>query len=185
MPNYYVIKDGELYHFGVKGMKWGVRKAIQYAGNVGRRIGSGLTKSGRQISKVSNRLAKVGSNKQVNQPTIPDTERQAKIAKAKKAAKIGAAAAATVLAAYGAYKINKFVREANVQHHADLISKTLEPYYSQGHAFGTGPLATIEARNLARSGTATVAKGFNKNDSFGKAVRNVVGDAIKRKTNRY
>ena len=26
MSDYFVAKDGELFHFGVKGMKWGVRK---------------------------------------------------------------------------------------------------------------------------------------------------------------
>ena len=30
MSNNYVIKDGELYHHGVKGMRWGVRKADRY-----------------------------------------------------------------------------------------------------------------------------------------------------------
>ena len=127
----YVIVNGQLYcvennyltHYGVKGMKWGVKKAVQYAGNVGRRIGSGLTKSGQQISKVSSRLAKVGSNKQVKQPTTHVAERQAKIAKAKKAVKIGTVVAGTALAVYGAKKLNDLARSRNYERGLREIQK--------------------------------------------------------------
>lgn len=34
MSQNYVISNGELYHYGVKGMKWGVRKQKRYADRV-------------------------------------------------------------------------------------------------------------------------------------------------------
>lgn len=171
------IDDDSLMHYGVPGMKWGVRKKIQSVYN-------GMRKVSSNVSNYAKNRVSVGSSK-TSQPKSIMTEKEIRIQKAKKAVKIGAVAAGTVLAAYGAYKIHKFVREANVQHHADIIAKTLEPLYQQGQAFGTGPLATLESRNSTRWGTATVAKGFAKNDSFGTALKNVTKDAIKRKTGRY
>ena len=41
MSNYMVTRDGELYHYGVKGMKWGVRKARQDLDKIGYTAKSG------------------------------------------------------------------------------------------------------------------------------------------------
>lgn len=71
------MTENELYHFGVKGMKWGVRR-------------------NRSLSKGSPK--KASSNK---------SEAQARREKIKKAAKVGIAVAGTALVAYGAYKIYK------------------------------------------------------------------------------
>ena len=81
----------ELYHHGVKGMKWGKRKARPIVGNV---------RTGRQSNQVDR-----------NSPEA----KAARKAKAVKAAKIGAAVAGTALAAYGAYKLTKFVKNKNIE----------------------------------------------------------------------
>ena len=75
------MTENELYHFGVKGMKWGVRR-------------------NRSLSKGSPK--KVSSNK---------SESQARREKIKKAAIIGTAVVGTTLAAYGTYKASKYLKE--------------------------------------------------------------------------
>ena len=75
------MTENELYHFGVKGMKWGVRR-------------------NRSLSKGSPK--KASSNK---------SEAQARREKIKKAAIIGTAVVGTTLAAYGAYKASKYLKE--------------------------------------------------------------------------
>lgn len=77
----------ELQHYGVKGMKWGHRKKREYTSS----------------QKASRR-----SNKDDKKANMTPEE---KAARRKKALKIGAAAVGTTLAAYGAYKVSKLMKE--------------------------------------------------------------------------
>lgn len=91
MDNFIVKKVNDdnsyLIHYGVKGMKWGVRRRGEN--------GSGLTQKKKNSVKDESDKKKGLSSKQ------------------KKALKIGAAVVGTALVAYGGYKINKLVREKN------------------------------------------------------------------------
>lgn len=81
-------KDFELRHYGVKGMKWGRRKA--------RPQPTGMGRSGGQVD---------------NSPEAQAARREARRQKLKRAAKIGAAVAGTALAAYGTYKVAKYMQD--------------------------------------------------------------------------
>lgn len=76
MSEYYAVirSDSELAHYGVKGMKWGVRKALAAKGNRGER------KLARQYKKAARKLARLNVNADVNmQRKI--AEQQKKISK--------------------------------------------------------------------------------------------------------
>lgn len=134
MYNYNYSED-YLMHYGIKGMKWGVRKARGHAGpgryitrkrqlagdkrdlktlNKGSHLSVGLTKK-RQAALDKRDKAALEKRIAENEKTLSEQETNKKglSDKQKKALKVGAAVAGTALAAYGAYKLNKYVKDEN------------------------------------------------------------------------
>lgn len=135
--NDYKIINGELYHYGVKGMKWGHRMARGHAGpgryltrkrqlagdkrdlqtlNKGGHLSVGLTKKrqaaydARDKKALEKRIAKNETKVEKKQLTPEE-----KTARNKKLVKAGVAVAGTALAAYGAYKFHDYIRSENAK----------------------------------------------------------------------
>ena len=82
MSNFYIVKNDELYHYGIKGQKWGVRRYQNKDGT--------LTSAGKK---------RYDTNESTKTKSKGLTDKQ------KKALKTGVAIAGTILLAYGAHKV--------------------------------------------------------------------------------
>lgn len=76
------ISENELCHHGIKGMKWGVHRRAE-------RVGTSASSRSNTASTEDNRTRRM---------------------KVKKAVKIGAVLAGTALAAYGGYKLSRYIK---------------------------------------------------------------------------
>lgn len=177
----YGIDDNAMIHYGIKGMKWGRRKAMRTGVSNSRRLGN-------------------------NNIDSSDAEaKQARKHKIKKAVKIGAAVAATALAAYGAKKFHDVVRDKNLSQHIAKgreISKNLTRPLLDANDYYSA-MAREKARNPLKTGhftdyNAVIRKNERlvsdivkneldksyaraKRDSFGAALKNVVQDEMSKR----
>ena len=165
-------QSSELYHYGVKGMKWGKRKNVydinaayynKRAGKLDARAqrnktmasmnraaansGYGLISKANRVNanyyqKRADKLSvKADRNRTMANLNSQASKRQAeqkadRAEKAKKAVKIGAVVAGTALAAYGAYKLDKALKNKaySVAHKrgVEAASKYMSVYKNNG-----------------------------------------------------
>lgn len=118
------MNNNELCHYGVKGMKWGVR---HYQNNDG-----SLTSAGKKrYNKGNNR-----SNTDKSQ-TDPQKKKKGLTDKQKKYIKIGAAAVGTALAVYGTYKIHQLYTGSNLKVDPETGFRLLDKTESDRKALNT------------------------------------------------
>jgi hypothetical protein len=217
-----MIINGELYHHGIKGQKWGKRRyqnkdgswtpagRQRYSeagdggqvkrsmkGNVHRALAKNYDLNAKVYKKSNKALSSMNAqarNQQYKLAEKADQEAAAKRAakqearntpeakakreKAVKAAKVGAAVAGTALAAYGAYKLNDYVKTKNGQIAAErgfeaatkeFSTRTKDMFDSFGKEGSTYSRFTIDAGGRAKSAADNAA-----NDNFRTAAKNVI-----------
>lgn len=120
-----------LMHYGVPGMKWGVRKQRVTSGKAKRRSSKG------SMSEEDKKARR---------------RRNAKIA-----AGVAGGVAAAALAAYGAYKFKDFVNDTNFKYHDELGQKKVKEFTERYErlADNTYSRAQKQARDRLKSGRNT------------------------------
>ena len=128
----------ELYHHGVKGMKWGHRKARNTSSAIGNRYRSKAAESQRKADS--------------KQPM--STKKKVAIA-----AGVGAAVAATALAVYGGKKMSTYIKsEAGRRSYETGKKYAQEHFFSNGdYEYGRRALANTDKRTRRVSNSTVEA----------------------------
>lgn len=155
-------REFELQHHGVKGMKWGKRKARPEPVGTGRRSAKNTSDS----------------------PEAQAAAKEARRVKVKRAAKIGAAVVGASLAVYGAAKLHSVIRDKNYQYRMEQGSKAIDQYIKKTSTWSTynedwrARMAREDRDQKYFEQVYSAASRQADKDSFGTAVRNVVTDYL-------
>lgn len=170
----------ELYHYGVKGMKWGHRKRYPTISTGGRRAARVAANQSIASDRARTQQMKAAYKQQLKEYRQTDEAKAARKAKTKKALKVGAAVAGTALAAYGAYKLNDYVKTKNCQ----IAAKNGRDWAEQRFRNDLQSKGWEKMLEGANSGRITINSGSGaaardaanraSRDSFRTAAKNVV-----------
>lgn len=105
----YIMVNGELYHHGIKGQKWGVRRFQNADGTV--------TNAGKKRY-----YGKADTQRDSTKKGLSDKQKKA----LKTAAKVGVVAAGVALAAYGGYRLNTAIGDKNYARNMAAAKKAVE-----------------------------------------------------------
>lgn len=169
-------RSDELKHYGVPGMRWGARKQQDTVVGAGGRRSYQDTNSFRNARSYqgANSFRSAGSSSGATYRQARAAARNtpeakaARAAKAKKALKIGAAVAGTALAAYGGYKLAKYVQERRNQ----AAFQKAQDYVNQNVFRKVGDTAFVDGTRMMdfRDGMGNKITTEGVRSNVGKAV---------------